>query len=375
MKIRKIVFIVCTIVVLNVLTVHATPLENQLKEYDKNIEKNETKLATYELREQEILTNIREIDSKIESAILRKSVLEEQINGIDKIIAESDNKILEYENEIENRKIKKDAFLRNMYKNGQSSYLDVVFNSDNIFDILHNLNAYEKLIEHSKSNIEKLNETMTFLEEEKTEKLDNKKELQDAKISSNAVLREMEELSSDQKVHLQALKNVRVYLQDKIDQEKIAVDNIIAQIEAEKIARENANKIQEEQVNLYQSSPSIDVPSSEIIEYATNFLGIPYVWGGEDPTGFDCSGLVEYVYTHFGYTDIPRVSEDQQNYGMDVSIDNLQPGDLVFYGRPAYHVAFYVRDNYILHAPNTGDVVKIESINLNNITSAKRIVN
>ena len=72
---------------------------------------------------------------------------------------------------------------------------------------------------------------------------------------------------------------------------------------------------------------------------------------------------------------MPRVSQDQQNYGTDVSLSELRTGDLVFWGRPATHVAFYIDGGYILHAPNTGDVVRIQAINLNNITSAKRIIN
>ncbi|WP_023625154.1 C40 family peptidase, partial [Clostridium tyrobutyricum] len=63
----------------------------------------------------------------------------------------------------------------------------------------------------------------------------------------------------------------------------------------------------------------------EIVNYAQNFLGVPYVWGGTNPSGFDCSGLVQYVYAHFGIS-LPRTSQDQQKVGTPVSRANLQPG-------------------------------------------------
>ncbi|WP_426350454.1 NlpC/P60 family protein [Alloiococcus sp. CFN-8] len=97
----------------------------------------------------------------------------------------------------------------------------------------------------------------------------------------------------------------------------------------------------------------------EVVEYAKKFLGIPYVWGGTTPNGFDCSGYVQYVYKNFGI-NVPRTTYDQVNAGSAVAQSDLKPGDIVF--TSADHVGIYVGDNQIIHSPKAGDVVKISTI-------------
>jgi len=90
------------------------------------------------------------------------------------------------------------------------------------------------------------------------------------------------------------------------------------------------------------------------------YLGTPYVWGGASPGGFDCSGLVVYVFSQVGVS-LPHSSYAQYGAGVPVSYDQLQPGDLVFfYGLG--HVGIYVGGGNFIHAPHTGDVVKISSL-------------
>lgn len=101
-----------------------------------------------------------------------------------------------------------------------------------------------------------------------------------------------------------------------------------------------------------------------IVNSAKKYLGVPYVWGGTSPKGFDCSGLVQYVCRQNGIS-VPRVASSQRNAGTYVSRANLQPGDLVFFGNGGRisHVGIYVGNGNMIHAPQTGDVVKISSIN------------
>jgi peptidoglycan DL-endopeptidase CwlO len=87
------------------------------------------------------------------------------------------------------------------------------------------------------------------------------------------------------------------------------------------------------------------------------FLGTPYVWGGEQPSGFDCSGLVQYVYRRLGM-DLPRVAADQYSAGPHVTADALLPGDLVFFDGLG-HVGIYLGRGRFVHAPHTGTVVQI----------------
>jgi cell wall-associated NlpC family hydrolase len=97
-----------------------------------------------------------------------------------------------------------------------------------------------------------------------------------------------------------------------------------------------------------------------VVGYAMSFVGTPYVWGGASPSGFDCSGFVMYVYAHFGVS-LPHSSYAQYGYGSPVSRSQLQPGDLVFFDGLG-HEGIYVGGGSFIHAPHTGDVVKVSSM-------------
>jgi cell wall-associated NlpC family hydrolase len=97
-----------------------------------------------------------------------------------------------------------------------------------------------------------------------------------------------------------------------------------------------------------------------VVGIAMQYLGVPYRWGGSSPSGFDCSGLVSYVFAQIGVS-LPHSSYAQFNMGSPVSIGQLQPGDLVFFSG-ASHVGIYIGGGSFIHAPHTGDVVKISSL-------------
>ena len=107
----------------------------------------------------------------------------------------------------------------------------------------------------------------------------------------------------------------------------------------------------------------------DIVNTAKKFLGVKYIFGGSSPSGFDCSGLVYYVYKSNGI-NISRTTKTQINEGTEISRDNLQPGDLVFPNPD--HVAIYIGNNQIIHAPQTGKNVEIS--NLYKFWRARRIL-
>lgn len=112
--------------------------------------------------------------------------------------------------------------------------------------------------------------------------------------------------------------------------------------------------------------PSLDASAFgfTVSDYAKQFLGVPYVWGGTSPSGFDCSGFVQYVFAHFGIA-LPRTSYDQFNVGTEVSQANLQPGDIVFfdsYGSGASHDGVYIGDGEFINAASS-------DVEIDNLTS------
>lgn len=154
---------------------------------------------------------------------------------------------------------------------------------------------------------------------------------------------------------------------------------LMAQIDAEdEAARRRAY---EEWVRLYGEvglqSPSATALAA--VRWALNQRGKPYRWGAEGPDSYDCSGLTQSAYAAVGIA-IPRVSRQQFFAGPHVRFGNLIPGDLVFYAHdphnPAtiHHVAMYIGDGLIVHAPRTGDVVRVASVWRSGYAGAVRVV-
>ena len=109
----------------------------------------------------------------------------------------------------------------------------------------------------------------------------------------------------------------------------------------------------------------------QVVRYARRFLGIRYSWGGISPrTGFDCSGLVSFVYRHFGSRY--RTTRAGVYTGRHVSRRRLGPGDLLFFG--VGHVGLYVGHGRFIHAPHTGARVRIERLRRWDLTDARRVV-
>ncbi|MCZ2859053.1 C40 family peptidase [Blastococcus sp. VKM Ac-2987] len=101
--------------------------------------------------------------------------------------------------------------------------------------------------------------------------------------------------------------------------------------------------------------------------------GKPYVWAASGPGAFDCSGLTSYAYRAAGIS-LPRASRNQAGVGQAVSRDQLQPGDLVFFYSPISHVGVYIGNGQMVHAPTSGDVVKVASIDsMGGYNGARRI--
>jgi cell wall-associated NlpC family hydrolase len=107
--------------------------------------------------------------------------------------------------------------------------------------------------------------------------------------------------------------------------------------------------------------PVTVVPPSQVgarvVQIAEQYLGYPYIWGAAGPDAFDCSGLVTYVFAQVGIS-LPHFAAAQWNYGTYVSIDQLQPGDLVFFAN-LDHVGIYIGNGDYIEAPHPGGVVQI----------------
>lgn len=160
------------------------------------------------------------------------------------------------------------------------------------------------------------------------------------------------EQKQDAEKQLSKEKDKNVATQKELDEQKAAAQATLNELE-EAVKEAQAEEKAPKETTGGNSAPSI----------AANYLGTPYIWGGTTPSGFDCSGLVQYVFNQMGIS-VGRTTTDQESAGTSVSMDALQAGDLLFWGSPgaSYHVAIYVGNGEYIHAPVPGDVVKYDTI-------------
>lgn len=170
-------------------------------------------------------------------------------------------------------------------------------------------------------------------------------------------------------------------------QEAVAQQQAAAQAQQEAAAQQAATQVQQpvqnqapaqtqapaqqtQQVQQQAQPAQVQQPQQQVVStsadgaaiaaYAQSFIGTPYVWGGSTPSGFDCSGLTQYVYAHFG-KQIGRNTIAQESAGAHIPVSQAQVGDLLFWGTPGstYHVAIYLGGNSFVAAPEPGQSVKI----------------
>jgi cell wall-associated NlpC family hydrolase len=234
-----------------------------------------------------------------------------------------------------------------VYKAGEINLMSILMNSSSLSDF------YEQ-----SRYIAKINEQDTKLEQQFRESADTVQSLTDEIDQKRSMQMQLEKQLAGQEDQIETRIEER---QAKLDQLDGQIQEIFAK-EAERVKAEQERAAAETAAMLRELEIS-DAVQAQVVQTALQYLGVPYVWGGESPSGFDCSGLVKYVYAQHG-VQLPHASSIQFGMGAPVPPDQLQPGDLVFfYGSTApQHVGMYVGKGKYIEAPNFGEVVKISNL-------------
>ena len=229
-----------------------------------------------------------------------------------------------------------------LYTSGEQSTLEVLLGSSSLDDLLDRVDTVNRL---SEQDARIVNEVRTFRTEirEREAKLSMARSEQERIVAERAAKRD--EIRSQLAERQRLLGSIK-------DQ--------IAKMQAAEQAQQQqlANQAQTRVSNDFGGNPAGHY--SGVVGIAMQYLGVPYVWGGASPSGFDCSGLTMYVYAQVGVS-LPHNAAMQYSYGSAVSRENLAPGDLVFFNGLG-HVGLYIGGGQFIHAPHTGDVVKISSL-------------
>lgn len=354
----------------------------------------------------ELDAKVRELEEKVEAIDAQINPLAEKINANNKEVDDINKEIDNTKKEIEQSKLdiaEKEVVLgdrlRELYKNGgQTSYLSIIFSANSFTDLISKIDSAGRLINLDKKIVkdltnkkDKLDAKVVSLDEkskdikkitEETEKqkaeLDKKREEQQVFVDEAAVKRaeyEKENLIPLERDKVKNDINICYNSSSSLDDLISARDRLRAvrksEIKSPTVDKEVvdaienakmliAQKEEEERNNNRGPGLTVNGSSNAILNEAYKHLGKAYVFGAKGPNTFDCSGFTSYVYRHAAGIEIGGSTYSQINAGREVSYSQLQPGDLVF--PHADHVGIYIGGGQMVHAPRTGDVVKIAPV-------------
>lgn len=351
--------LLCSMIVLIVQPfAYSQPPASTAAEIKKQLDEIEVKMRDLTRKMGPVQAEIDKMNRELEIAVEKYNEAVERLKSQRtrleeiRLLAQQKQKELEQQQEIYGNRIK------SLYIYGKLQYLEIVLNSSNFSDLISRVYFAILLSKHDSELVEKLLSKKTDLEKIQTE-------LEEAIDLEQQALYQLSLRKMAMETEIKRLEDYKNGLSTEIKNLLIEQQQLL-----------------ERQRELYRASTEnviyaydLTVEPGSVVETALKYLGIPYLWGGEKPeTGFDCSGLVRYVFLQHGI-DLPHYSGYQFKMGNPVEADELQPGDLVFFGNPVHHVGIYISNGYFIHAPKTGDFVKITPLSSRiDFAGARRIL-
>lgn len=316
---------------------------------------------------QQVLAQIQEIDGELSHAIEAYNLANVQLDKIKGDLKANARHLGIAQSSLKNAQVHLAQRLVSIYVNGsEGSALEVVLGSESLDDMLNRLEAVERV---SAQDTRVLREVKRFRSEVKKRKvrLEQARTAQAQVVASRAAQRQSIESQLAQRQQL--LASIKEEIASLEAAERRRQERLAAQAQARFVAaqREQGTTAAEPQNAVMSASsvqevlaPAPDARYGGVVGIAMQYLGVPYVWGGASPSGFDCSGFSMYVYAKMGVS-LPHHAASQYGLGTPVSKDQLQAGDLVFFNGLG-HMGIYIGGGQFIHAPHTGDVVKISSL-------------
>ena len=254
----------------------------------------------------------------------------------------------------------------NIYRTGAVDMVAVFVGATDFQDFVARVDLMRRVGRHDASLVASVKEAKARVE--------TAKRALEARESEQVTLREQARRKQSQVVAAQKeqsgyLASLKTELKQLIDKERIRLEKIAAARAAALAAAQRAAARANHGRLLPFDPAKVGEPHREVVAIAKRYLKVPYVWGGTTPAGFDCSGLMQYSYQQIGIS-LPRTSRTQFHAGAYIPpnrLDLLEPGDMVFFGvggdpDQIHHVGMYVGGGDFIHAPATGDVVRITSL-------------
>ena len=262
--------------------------------------------------------------------------------------------------------------MRMMYENDSSeNYVNLLFQGGGLSGMLNRMDFVESVYEYDRQKLQEYEETKeqvlalwNQLEEEKTQLQADKDQLEADKADLESQKSELDVMLAKKKQ-----ESANYDAEIKKARQEASVAKALLQQEQKQLKQLQA---QAQRGNTAAATGSYTTTNyTSVVNYATQFVGNPYVWGGTSLTnGADCSGFTFRIYSDFGYS-IPRTSYEQRSCGTGVDYSSAQPGDLICYDG---HVAMYIGGGLIVHASTQRTGIKVSNANYRPILAVRRVV-
>ena len=318
---------------------------------------------------EDVLNQIREIDSQLAHAAEAYNLANLRLERIDADISANSRHLGIARRSLKTSQATLSRRLVALYVNGgRSTGLDVLLGAESLDQLMNRLDAVDRVTEQDADVLRQVKRFKADVQSRKL-RLGKARAAQAREVSERAAqqsaieaqLREREQMLASVREEIEQLEAEEAARQARIQaaaRARIAATNLEPE-DATTVAPPVEPPVEQ----VVSSEPAATVPDARyggVVGIAMQYLGVPYRWGGADPSGFDCSGFSMYVFAKVGVS-LPHHAASQYAMGVAVSKDQLQPGDLVFFNGLG-HMGIYIGGGQFIHAPHSGDVVKISSL-------------
>lgn len=379
--------------------------KNKKSEAQTALDNANADIENIQSQQQELQSQIDALDADLVNIIMNLDILEGELSDKQ---TELDNVTAQLAQAQEDEQNQYDAMKKRivyMYENGDDSYIEALVGATDFSDLLNRLEYAQQIYDYDRNLLTQYQETVqqvadlkSQVETEKAELEEVQQSYQEQQASYESMIAEKQSQMSDFDTQLASAQSLAAQYKATVDEQNEIIRQ--EQAAAAAAAAQNNNKGNNTTAANNNNgnttgnnngsntggdsttggstgggglnpSFSTSVSGSDVVSYACQFIGNPYVWGGESLTdGADCSGFIKSVYANFGIS-LPHSSVALQRAGSEVSYENAQPGDIVCY---AGHVAIYMGGGQIVHASSPSTGIKTGSATYRSIISVRRVL-